>query len=88
MTRLLPFALASLLASCSSLPTDNRSPEQIKADGRSVQAVCSTASGLGYTGRVVQVSVDSAVIQDGSIAVTQDCQISFINVRTKPKDPQ
>ena len=70
---------AALLAGCGALPVDNRSPEQIKADGRSVQATCSTAQGPGYTGRVVQLSVDSNVVKTGAVSVSTDCQITFTN---------
>jgi hypothetical protein len=69
-----------VLAACGNLPVDNRTPEQIKADGHSVKATCSTANGPGYTGRVVMLSVDSSVIKDGTVGVTQDCQITFANV--------
>ena len=68
-----------LLTGCGNLPVDNRSPEQIKADGRSVQATCSTANGPGYTGRVVQLSVDSNVVKTGAVSVSTDCQITFTN---------
>lgn len=75
------FLPIAALAGCGNLPVDNRSAEQIKADGHSVKATCSTANGPGYTGRVVQLSVDSAVISDGSVGVSQDCQITFTNVK-------
>ena len=81
MKHALTIVLLAGLAGCGNLPVDNRSAEQIKADGHSVKATCSTANGPGYTGRVVQLSVDSAVISDGSVGVTQDCQITFANVK-------
>lgn len=81
MKTALVFAFALALSACGNLPVDNRTPEQIKADGHSVKATCSTANGPGYTGRVVQLSVDSSVIQDGSVALSQDCQITFANIK-------
>lgn len=72
------------MSGCGMLPVDNRTPEQIKADGRSVQATCSTANGPGYTGRVVQVSVDSNVVKAGSVKVTTDCEITFVNEKKGP----
>ena len=77
MIRTIAVLAAVGLSACGNLPVDNRTPEQIKADGRSVQATCSTANGLGYTWRVVQLSVDSNVVKTGGVSVSQDCQITF-----------
>ena len=76
--------LVAGLSACGNLPVDNRTPEQIKADGRSVQATCSTANGPGYTGRVVQLSVDSNVVKAGGVSVSQDCQITFTSGKPGP----
>ena len=84
MTRLFALIAAAGLGACGNLPVDNRTPEQIKADGRSVQATCSTANGPGYTGRVVQLSVDSNVVKAGGVSVSQDCQITFTSGKPAP----
>ena len=84
MRRLLALIAAAGLSACGNLPVDNRTPEQIKADGRSVQATCSTANGPGYTGRVVQLSVDSNVVKAGGVSVSQDCQITFTSGKPAP----
>ena len=84
MTRIVAMIAAAGLFGCGNLPVDNRTPEQIKADGRSVQATCSTANGPGYTGRVVQLSVDSNVVKAGGVSVSQDCQITFTSGKPAP----
>ena len=84
MSRLFALIAVAGLFGCGNLPVDNRTPEQIKADGRSVQATCSTANGPGYTGRVVQLSVDSNVVKSGGVSVSQDCQITFTSGKPAP----
>jgi hypothetical protein len=68
------------LTGCSNFPQDNRSAEQLRAD-KSVQATCSTAIGPGYSGRTVQLKVDSTVIQDGTVGVDTDCRVTFANIK-------
>lgn len=71
--------IALALVGCSNFPVDNRTAEQIAADKSAVKATCSNALGPGYSGRTVQVQIDSTVVTDGTVGVDTDCKITFTN---------
>lgn len=74
---------AMLFAGCASpyLPADpaKMTPEQLKAiaSDRNVSASCTTAGGPWGSGRTVYVQFDKGATPGGTVAVTQDCQVSF-----------
>ena len=73
--------LLLLLAGCNSLPTDNRTPEQISAavKDKSITATCAKTSTLTVTATVAQLTVDASVIKHGGIAINaDDCSINLV----------
>lgn len=80
MTRILILALP--LAGCMSMPADpsRLSPEQLKAlaADKNVTAVCAVLTTPWGPQRSALLSVDKTVLQNGAVAIDQDCKLQYI----------
>jgi carbohydrate-binding DOMON domain-containing protein len=70
------------MAACTSLPTDNRSPEQIAAAAKdkSVTVTCAKTSTLTVSATVVNLTVDSTVLRHGGVEIdAKTCAVRLTN---------
>lgn len=83
MRRIFLCVLCLLAAGCAaSLPTDDRSPEQIAASvkDKSITATCIKATTMVATSTIAHLSVDATVIRSGAVSVdAATCSIGLTN---------
>jgi len=80
--RVLMMLLLVFLAGCSTLvPVPEMSADQLKAaaSDKNFSAVCSQASGLWGSAKVVYVNVDRSVVVNGTAMVGPDCIVTMTN---------
>lgn len=82
MTRILILAAAAANSGCMAMPADpsRLSPEQLKvlASDKNVTAVCAVLTTPWGPQRSALLSVDKSTLQNGAVAVDQDCKVQYI----------
>jgi hypothetical protein len=75
-------AAAAALSGCMAMPADpsKMSPEQLKAlsADKNVSAVCAVLTTPWGPQRSALLSVDKTVLQNGAVAIDQDCKLQYI----------
>lgn len=74
-------AILVLSACGSTLPVDNRSAEQIAASvkDKGMLGTCARVNSPWGVGVTVQFSIDTKVVNNGAVTVTDQCSMTFSN---------
>jgi len=79
--------LAAISGCATKLPVDDRSPEQISASvkDKGMTGICTRVNSPWGVGVVVQFSIDTKVVNNGAVSVTDQCSMTFSNSPTPAK---
>jgi hypothetical protein len=68
-----------ILAGCAGFGVPSMTPEQLAAAAKDKNAsvACATGTGTGGKGSVVYVNVDKSSINQGSVTVSENCQVTI-----------